>query len=362
MPNSKYNFEQVEAKLDLLEEENFKAYLKAIGVEGGGSGDASIDDDSVSDASTWSSSSDKIEEQILDYTGGKKQRYITQAEYDSLNTEEKNDTSICWNITDASYLSDEQISKINTVGNVSVLNELGYSDLVSAIKYLIENGGSSVIKYTVTNNLTNVVNNNKISAVNENTSYSATLTVEEGYLINSITVTMGGVDVTNIVYSNGVITIDTVTGNIVITASAIINDNPSKIDTNTTVDIETLNATVLNSEYYISGKSWGSSDDAYEDKEYRSAYIPKISLNAGEHTLSYSKPLSRAMVMLRIVNADGTISSTIRPETTNVSTTSGETTFTTTSGQYVRMFLFDPIESTNKKLITVEDFTEISFS
>lgn len=65
MPNSKYNFEQVEAKLDLLEEENFKAYLKAVRIEGGGSSDASIDDDSVSDNSTWSSSKISSEVEAL---------------------------------------------------------------------------------------------------------------------------------------------------------------------------------------------------------------------------------------------------------------------------------------------------------
>lgn len=64
MQNSKYNFEQVEAKLDLLEEENFKAYLKAVGVEGD-SGNASIDDDTVSNNSTWSSSKISSEVEAL---------------------------------------------------------------------------------------------------------------------------------------------------------------------------------------------------------------------------------------------------------------------------------------------------------
>ena len=246
---------------------------------------------------------------------------------------------------------------------MSALNDLGYSDLVSAVKYIIENSGNvDVTKYTVTNNLTNVTSTNSISSVNENTSYNATLSADNGYTLDSVAVTMGSEDVTSTVYSNGVISIDAVVGDIVITASAKSNSQSSEIDINTTVDIDTLNATVLNSEYYVSGKSWASSTDTYEDKEYRSAYIPKILLDVGEHTISYTKQLSRAMPMLRIVNADGSASSTVRPETNNSSSTGAEATFTITSGQYARLFLFDPVESTNKKLITVEEFTAISIS
>ena len=42
-------------------------------------------------------------EELEDYTGGKKQRYVTQSVYDALSTEEKNDINIIWNITDAQY-------------------------------------------------------------------------------------------------------------------------------------------------------------------------------------------------------------------------------------------------------------------
>lgn len=346
-----------------LTKEDVDGWIAEYLAENPVSGGAFIDDNSVSENSTWSSY--KVDEEIQDYTGGKKQRYVTQSEYDALTDTDKNDTSICWNITDASSssLTDEQISKINAVGDVSALNDLGYSDLVSAVKYIIENSGNvDVTKYTVTNNLTNVTSTNSISSVNENTSYNATLSADNGYTLDSVTITMGGVDITSKAYTDGVITISAVTGNIIITAMATFNSQPSEIDTNTMVDIDTLNATVLNSEYYVSGKAWASSGDTYEDKEYRSAYIPKVSLDAGEHTISYTKPSSRAMPMLRIVNADGSVSSTVRPETINSSSTGAEATFTTTSGQYVRLFLFDPTESTNKKLITVEDFNAISIS
>lgn len=72
----------------------------------------------------------------------------------------------------------------------------------------------------ITNNLTNVVNSNSATSVTKNSSYSATLTAKEGYSISSVIVEMGGVDVTNTVYLDGVISISSVTGDVIITASA----------------------------------------------------------------------------------------------------------------------------------------------
>ena len=74
--------------------------------------------------------------------------------------------------------------------------------------------------YTVTNNLTNATNSNNAAQVAAHDSYSATISAAQGYSLQSITVEMGGVDVTAYVVAGGVITIADVTGNIVITAVA----------------------------------------------------------------------------------------------------------------------------------------------
>ena len=84
--------------------------------------------------------------------------------------------------------------------------------------------------YTITNNLTNCTNSNNAVSIEENASYSATLTANDGYTLDTPTITMGGTDVTSTVYSDGAITISAVTGNIVITATATIN---SSTDTDT---------------------------------------------------------------------------------------------------------------------------------
>ena len=105
------------------------------------------------------------------------------------------------------------------------------------------------ITYTVTNNLTNVTTSNSSVTISEGTSYSANLSPTENYEIDTVTVTMGDTDVTDSCYSNGVINISSVTGNIVITASAIESLTPiTKYSiTNNLTNAETNNpATTIN--------------------------------------------------------------------------------------------------------------------
>lgn len=69
---------------------------------------------------------------------------------------------------------------------------------------------------------TNVTSSITLPArVNLNESFTVTLTPNTSCIINEISVTMGGVDVTSTVYNAGVITIASVTGDVVVTASAI---------------------------------------------------------------------------------------------------------------------------------------------
>ena len=75
----------------------------------------------------------------------------------------------------------------------------------------------TVIKYVITNMLSNATNSNSASEIEENQPYTATITANEGYSINSVIITMDGTDITNTVYNNGNINISSVTGNLVIT-------------------------------------------------------------------------------------------------------------------------------------------------
>ena len=76
------------------------------------------------------------------------------------------------------------------------------------------------VTYPVTNNLANVSNSNSAQTVNRGDGYTATLTPYSGYVFSDVEIQMGGVDITATVYSNGTINIPNVTGNIIIYAAA----------------------------------------------------------------------------------------------------------------------------------------------
>ena len=80
----------------------------------------------------------------------------------------------------------------------------------------------ATVYHSITNALTNVATSNDAVAAEDGTAYSATITAADGYTISSVTVTMGGTDITATAYSadTGVISIVAVTGDVVITAKA----------------------------------------------------------------------------------------------------------------------------------------------
>lgn len=113
------------------------------------------------------------------------------------------------------------------------------SNITNLVGALSASGGDtpSITYYNITNNLTNCTNGNINSTVEENTSYSCAITANSGYELNTVTVTMGGVDITSTAYSNGNIAISKVTGNIVITATATEKQVVAEMPTNGLVDL-----------------------------------------------------------------------------------------------------------------------------
>ena len=83
-------------------------------------------------------------------------------------------------------------------------------------------GYAATVYHSITNTLTNVATSNDAVAAEDGTAYSATITAADGYTISSVTVTMGGTDITATAYNadTGVISIVAVTGDVVITAKA----------------------------------------------------------------------------------------------------------------------------------------------
>lgn len=80
-----------------------------------------------------------------------------------------------------------------------------------------------VVYYTITNNLTNCTSDNAAASVVEGGSYTANITAADGYTLDgaAVSVVVNGEDVTDIAYSGGVVTIQSVTGNVVIAVEAV---------------------------------------------------------------------------------------------------------------------------------------------
>ena len=74
--------------------------------------------------------------------------------------------------------------------------------------------------YTITKNLSNCSSSNTSTSITEGSSYTTSITANDGYVLSSIIVVMGGYDITSSVVNRNNINISNVTGNIVITVKA----------------------------------------------------------------------------------------------------------------------------------------------
>lgn len=113
------------------------------------------------------------------------------------------------------YLGDTKISKLY-LGSTKI----GKAYLGGTLVYQQGMAG-----FSVTYNLTNVTSSNMATSVLG--PYTTTLSpAADNYSLGTVTVTMGGIDITSTSYSNGVITISNVTDEIIITASGIMLYTP----------------------------------------------------------------------------------------------------------------------------------------
>lgn len=75
--------------------------------------------------------------------------------------------------------------------------------------------------YTVVQILTNVTSSFTGETVGESEAFTATLTPDTGYKIDTVTVIMGEDDISSTAYASGVVTIPSVTGDLAITATGV---------------------------------------------------------------------------------------------------------------------------------------------
>ena len=111
------------------------------------------------------------------------------------------------------------------VVSIDLTKKIIYADCFGAgYDRVVSYGEAVVTTYSITNNLVNVRNSNGTSIIVEGSPYSATITANDKCELESVTITMGGVDITASAYRDGVITIPSITGNVVITAVAVADD------------------------------------------------------------------------------------------------------------------------------------------
>lgn len=121
------------------------------------------------------------------------------------------------------FLKWDDTGNYDSIGLTELDCKNGYTNNKNCTLFIRNQSGvtDTPSSYTITNNLTNCTSNNNSSDSLINSSYSATITPNDGYAMSSITVTMGVTDISDTAVSDNVISISSVTGNIVITAVAL---------------------------------------------------------------------------------------------------------------------------------------------
>ena len=151
---------------------------------------------------------------------------------------------------------------VDESNNILLMGHL--ADGVYALKYENADGTyteigtlevGAIVTYTITQNLTNVTSDYSAMSVREGESLTINLTANSGCNMSTVTVTMGGTDITSTAYSGGVVTIASVTGKIIITAVATKPNYTNQIPISTDTDGSIYNGKGFKEETRISASS-----------------------------------------------------------------------------------------------------------
>jgi len=109
-----------------------------------------------------------------------------------------------------------------------------------AVEETTEEPEEPEVYYTLTCSLENVAAQPASGSIKEGESCTVTLAAATGYVLDTVTVTMGGVDITASAYSGSTVTIGSVTGNVVITAKAV-EEEPEVVEVPVTLSLTKTN-------------------------------------------------------------------------------------------------------------------------
>lgn len=154
-----------------------------------------------------------------------------------------------------------------TMGGVDITSTAVSSNLVligsvSGDIVITATAKAETISYAVINKLTNCTSSNAITSTTKGSAYTATITANSGYTLEGVTVTMGGTDITSTAVSGGSVKVSSVTGDLIITATATETANNHTVTYELTDVLTThLNTTVADGEAYTN-ELWA--DTGYE--------------------------------------------------------------------------------------------------
>lgn len=127
-----------------------------------------------------------------------------------------------WSDSSTETLEDEDYTLTGTLTTGTSTVTVNYAGKTTTFTVTVTHYTPS---FSITNVLSHVASSNAgVTSVEEGDSYATSLGIETGYTLNIVKVTMGGTDVTSTVYNDSTraISIASVTGNVVITAKAVI--------------------------------------------------------------------------------------------------------------------------------------------
>lgn len=155
-------------------------------------------------------------------------------------------------------------------------------------------GYAATAYYSISATLRNVTSSNDAVSIAEGAAYTATLTVADGYELKTITVTMGGQDITSTAYSGGVVSIAEVTGNIVITATAAeIVNYVNQLAISTDTDGSIYNGVGYKENSYLSAGNVGTRNNVYTTgfipcKAGDTLYFKNVGMQGGQSNHRFS--------------------------------------------------------------------------
>ena len=282
-----------------------------------------------------------------------------------------NFTTDATNITDiliskdgeSTYISATSFTNSSAVFNVSSWDNGTYNNCKLKCVYT-ESGGGEITPttYTITNNLTNCTTSNTLNSIKANRLYVATITPNSGHTLSAIKVTMGGTDITSSVVSGDTITINKVTGNVVVTANATETSTPETLTISNIANITQTEKTEFYIEYNTNiavakhEVSWDGGNTFYDKTE-------EVTANGTHYKFKHDNKASAGtyQMAIRVTTANGTTKTSNVFTVTLTSTATPEPTTPTPVYELTTDTVFDGtskyIDTMVKPFKTASDYT-----